>query len=134
MKRDELTELVGSAATACGYSFHTGEERLINGAVRIYPAAWLTPPVVLSHTGRCEGETTLRITLHLMTLPTDDTAPETLWQILEKDALLTVSRLASSPAVCSVSNVGCTPARQSLTVHGETSLSLTCDVTMWYTA
>ncbi len=132
MKRDKLIELVGSAAADLGYAFHAGEEHLAGGAVRIWPAAWLAPPVLREHTGRREGETLWRITLHLMSLPTDGAAAGALWETLERDALRIATSLASSPAVCAVSGVGCTPVRQSLTPHGETSVALVCDVKMWY--
>ncbi len=132
MKRELLTELVGSAALAEGYAFHTGEAHLVNGAVRVYPAAWLEPPAVRSHTGRSEGETVSRVTLHLMSLAAGDVPTESLWQTLEGDALAIVGRIAASPAVCEVKNVGCVPSRGSMTVHGETSVALTFDVTVWY--
>ena len=132
MKREELVELIRGAAVAAGYAFHTGQEHRMGGAVRIWPAAWLAPPEVCSHTGRREGETVFRITLHLSALPSEGTEVETLWQGLERDALRMTTFLAESTAVCAVSNVQCTPARQSLTPHGETSVALVCDVTMWY--
>lgn len=150
MKREELIRLVGAAATALGYTFHTGEGHLAGGTVRSYPAVWLIPPVVGSHSGRREGETTMRLVLHLMALPfaapapgaatgttpaattSGAAAPETSWQILQRDALQIARSLAEDPAVCSVEGISCTPARQSLTSHGESSVTLTCDVTMWY--
>lgn len=132
MKREQLTELLRGAAEARGYVFHTGEAHLAGSTVRVYPAAWLTPPIVRSHTGRDEGETTWRVVLHLMTLPTGSCPAETVWQALEEDALQVARRIAASEAVCAVENTGCTPARKSLTVHGEISVALTCDVTMWY--
>ncbi len=132
MKRNRLTELVAEAAAVAGYAFHTGEEHLINGSVRVYPAAWLAPPVVKAHTGRSEGETTWRLALHLMTLPAGETLSEAVWRVIESDALAMVARLAESAEVCAVENVQCTPASRSLTVHGETSVALVCDVTMWY--
>jgi hypothetical protein len=132
MKRDRLTAIVGSAAANRGYAFHTGEEHSIGGTVRVYPAAWLAPVAVAEHTGRREGETTLRIILHLMALPTGGAETESAWQTLEKEALSMVSEIAASPEVCSVGRVRCSPARGSLTVHGECSVALECDVTMWY--
>ena len=132
MKRDRLTGLVRTIAGERGYTFHSGEEHLMNGAVRVYPAVWLTPPAVKTHSGRNEGETVWRLTLHVMMLPTENTTAETLWQKEESDALRMVAELVSSPDVCSVTNVGCTPSRRSLTTHGETSVTLTCDITMWY--
>jgi hypothetical protein len=132
MKREELIELVRAAAAGHGYAFHTGEEHTVGGSVRVYPAAWLAPPAVVEHTGRREGETTFRTTLHLMAIPRGDAETETLWQGLERDALSMATLIAESPAVCSVANIRCTPARQSLTPHGETSVALSCDITIWY--
>ncbi len=132
MKRDRLAELVAQAATDAGYTFHTGQEHLINSSVRLYPAAWLIPPQVRSHTGRGEGETSWRLMLHLMTLPTLGAIAETVWRTLERDALELVASVAMSPEVCAIENVSCTPAERSLTLHGEISLVLTCDITMWY--
>jgi hypothetical protein len=66
-----------------------------------------------------------------MTLPTEPQA-EALWQTLEDDALDIVRHMADSEGVCTVENTSCTPARESLTVHGEASVTLTCDVTIWY--
>ncbi|MDR2912058.1 MAG: hypothetical protein LBV38_01970 [Alistipes sp.] len=126
----KLTAIVHQAVTARGYSFHTGEERLANGTVRLYPAAWLLPPEVRRKTGRREGEVTWRLTLHLMSLP--DTQPSSTWQSIEDDALKVATALSDSPEVCSVSAIRCTSSRGSLTVHGETSVTLTCDVTTWY--
>ncbi len=132
MKRDRLIQLVRSAAAAEGYAFHTGEMHTVNGTLRAYPAAWLAPPVVKGHTGRTEGETTWRTVVHLMALPTGDATAETVWQILERDALEIAGSIASSPDVCAVGNVGCVPARKSLTVHGEVSVAMTLDISLWY--
>lgn len=132
MKRGLLTELVRDAASAGGYAFHAGETHLINGTVRVYPALWLIPPVLRSHTGREEGETVWRITLYLMTMPAGGGSVESVWQRLERDALGIALSLADSSAVCEVANAGCVPAQRSLTVHGEISVALTCDVTIWY--
>ena len=132
MTRDLLVEIVAQVATAYGYNFHTGEEHLINSSVRNYPAAWLTPPVVCARTGRREGEITWRLTLHFMALPDAGVPAENTWRGLERDAIETVKGVAEFPEVCAVENVRCTPADRSLTVHGERSVALTCDVTMWY--
>lgn len=132
MKRENLIELIRSTASAEGYAFHTGETHLAGGTVRVYPAAWLEPPVVVGHTGRTEGETTWRVTLHLMALRAENIPSETLWDRLEADALATVRRLVDSQAVTSVDKTTCTPARKALTVHGETSVTLSLDVTTWY--
>jgi hypothetical protein len=133
MKRDRLIRLTSNAAAARGYAFHTGEEHLAGSTVRVYPAAWLVPPAVDSHTGRREGETRYRLVLHLMALPAGAVPAETAWRNLESDALGIAADLACSPEVCSVAAIKCTLARQSLTPHGETSLTLECEVTMWYT-
>jgi hypothetical protein len=134
MKRAQLTQLLGDAAMAAGLAFHTGEEHTLNGTVRVFPAAWLNPPVVRARSGRDEGEITLRITLHLMALPGAATGGdfEAQWAALETEAMAIATAVASSPAVCGVAGVGCTPARGSLTAHGELSVTLTADVTMWY--
>lgn len=137
MKRETLIELVRAAAVRLGYAFHTGEEHTVGGSVRAYPAAWLVPPEVKEHTGRREGETTFRVTLHLMALPAGaeqvgGEGGETVWQALECDALAVAREIAESDAVCAVSNVRCIPARGSLTAHGESSVSLVCDMKLWY--
>jgi hypothetical protein len=133
MKREQLTALVASAASALGYAFHTGETHLASSTVRVYPAVWLSPLALRSRSGRSEGETTWRLTLHLMALPTEPQV-EALWQTLEDDACRIARTLAASGAVCAVENISCAPAQRSLTTHGEISLALTCDVTMWYYA
>jgi hypothetical protein len=132
MKRERLIEIVSAAAIAQGYAFHTGEEHLANSTVRVYPAVWLAPPVVKAHIGRAEGETTWHLTLHLMTLPTGAAQAEAVWQTLERDALEIAGTIAMSTDVCAIANVGCTPARQSLTAHGETSVAMGMDVTVWF--
>ncbi len=132
MKREQLIELIHGAVSAQGYVFLTGETHLAGSTVRVYPAAWLEPPVLLSRTGRCEGETTWRLRLYLMTLPAGSSSTETMWQMLEGDALRVTRLIADSETFCSIGNIGCTPARKSLTVHGEISVVLSCDVTMWY--
>lgn len=132
MKREQLTELIRGAVSGEGYDFHTGETHLAGGTIRAYPAAWLEPPVVIEHTGRNEGETTWRVSLHFMALPVENVSGETIWERLEADALAVTRRLADSQAVCSVDKTACIPARRSLTVHGEISVALTFDVTTWY--
>ncbi len=138
MNRNRLTVLISAAASAHGYAFHSGDEHAMNGTLRVYPAAWLTPPVMRAHSGRSEGETTWRLTLHLMNLPrgasgsSSSSVSQALWRELETHALAIASSLAASDEVCAVDNVGCTPSSGSLTVHGEISVALTCDVTMWY--
>ncbi len=131
MKREKLVEMVEAAARAEGYAFHTGEAQNLNGTVRVWPAAWLTPPVVKSRTGRTEGEVTYRIVLHLMALPS---SPEhkTLWEKLERDALTIAGSIACRGEVCAVGGISVTPARGSLTAGGEVSVTLTAEITMWY--
>ncbi len=131
MKREELTEVLCAAASHAGYTFHTGAAHRMNGTIRVYPAAWLEPPVLKSSEGRREGDVTYRVSLHLMALPSSADR-ESLWTGLEEDALSIARAAASNPAVRQVSNISCTPAGQSLTAHGEVSVTLACDVTMWY--
>lgn len=131
MKRDKLAGIVRRAASEREYAFYTGETHALGATVREYPAAWLAPPVVHSVSGRREGEVTYRMVLHLVALPTAAES-ESLWANLEADALQIAAKIAGDEAVCGVSGVSCTPARGSLTAHGEISVALRCDVTMWY--
>ncbi len=103
----------------------------LSSTVRRYPAVWLAPPETKKTTGRTEGETTYRLTLHLMTMPANGLNDEH-WAEMERCALGMAAEIASQPEVCSIANVACTPARQSLTAHGESSLTLQCDITVWY--
>jgi hypothetical protein len=131
MKRDELTDIIRDAAIAMGYSFHTGATHRAGSEVRVYPAVWLEPPVMKSCDGRTEGSVTYRATLHLLALATT-AGNESLWERLEVDAIALKCLLESDSRVSRVSAVSCTPASQTLTPHGEVSVTLTCDVTMWY--
>jgi hypothetical protein len=132
MKREILTSLVAAAARTLGYTFRTGEDHTATATVREYPAAWLSPPVVADRTGRREGITTWRVALHLMALPEAGTGIEGVWQALEADALAVARTLAEVGEVCSVAKVECAPHRQGLTAHGEASVTLSCDVSLWY--
>lgn len=143
MKRDTLTGLIECTVLARGYTFHTGEEHELNGAVREFPAAWLVPPSVVAVTGREEGEITYRVVLHLAALGGADDCGASggsdgadeiggLWAGLERDARRIVAALASDAEVTAVTGVSCTPARQSLSVQGEESVALKCDVKMSY--
>lgn len=150
MKRETLIEITRKAATGKTYAFHTGSPFEIGGSVRAYPAAWLEPLAVKKHTGRTEGETTWHLVLHLMMLPGTNpgtnsaTNPgtnsgagaenqnENLWNTLEGDALAIATTVASQPEICTLTNISCKPARQSLSAHGELSVTLECDATMWY--
>jgi uncharacterized radical SAM superfamily Fe-S cluster-containing enzyme len=67
-----------------------------------------------------------------MALPAAGEPSEAVWQELEKDALGIATRMARSTEVCAVENIRCNPSRQSLTSHGETSVTLECEITMWY--
>lgn len=132
MKRGVLVRLVEDAVATAGYAFHTGEVHTAGGTVRRYPAAWLAPPVLKGLTGRGEGEQTWRVALHLMALPEATTSAEEVWRGLEADAAAIARAIAVSNEVCSVGAVGGEPRRQSITAHGEASVTLTCDVTIWY--
>lgn len=118
-------EIFEPLAASRGYAFHTGEDHTAGGVVRVYPAAWMSPAAVVGHSGRREGETTFRVALHLMTLTGDR-------ETLEADALAIAAAAAQSPRVSSVSNVKAQPAAQSLTAHGEISVTLTLDAALWY--
>ena len=132
MKREKLVEIVDAAVRAEGYAFYSGEAQGLNGTVRVWPAAWLTPPVVKSCTGRAEGEAVYRIVLHLMVLPSSSPEHKTVWERLERDALTIAGSIACCPEVCAVGGISVTPARGSLTVNSEVSVALTADITMWY--
>ncbi len=131
MKREELTAVIRTAATDAGYAFHTGAAHRMNGTIRVYPAAWLEPPVLKSAEGRAEGDLTYRVTMHLMALPSS-AEKGTLWTWLEEDALAVMRAAAVNPSVRQVANIFCEPAEQSLTAHGEVSMTLVCDITMWF--
>lgn len=129
MKQETLTQIVADAAAKAGYAFHAGEMQTLSATVRAYPAAWLAPLTVKKSTGRTEGEITYRLALHLMRLPAPGIDPRS---ALERDALSIAADIALSADVCAIAGVACQPARQSLTPHGEVSLSLDADVTLWY--
>jgi hypothetical protein len=131
MKRDELTDIFREAALAVGYSFYTGAIHRAASEIRTYPAAWLEPLVMKSCDRRTEGSVIYRATLHLMALPTAQ-GNEGLWEGLETDALTLKHTVEQDSRVSRVSTVSCIPASQTLTPHGEVSLTLTCEVTMWY--
>lgn len=135
MKRELLTSIVAAAASRAGYAFHTGEMQTLSSTVRKYPAAWLAPLTVKKSTGRAEGEITYRVALHLMSLPAAAVSAAVSgepWSAMERDALSMAADIALSDSVCSVAAVACSPARQSLTPHGENSLMLELDATLWY--
>lgn len=132
MRREELIEIVHRAVAAEGYAFHTGEVHTVGGIVRVWPAAWLSPPAMQKIDGRREGEATWRVTLHFMALPAGSSA-ESLWSTLERDALSVAGGIAADEAVCAIANVSCTPARGSLTPQGEVSVALQADITLWFT-
>ena len=147
MKRQSLTTLTQQVAAANGYAFHSGPAHEIGATVRAYPAAWLEPPTVKKSTGRAEGEITYRTTLHLMTLPTAtlsdlslsttpvDQDPNTdPWAALETHAMSVAGQLASQNEVCAVTNLSITPARHSMSAHGEISVTMECDITLWFVA
>jgi len=153
MIRQKLIGIVRDAAVSRTYAFHTGEVHELNGTIGEFPAAWLEPVSVVGVTGREEGEITCRVVLHLATAgatsgKTDDNdafgrseafgdsgatnESSEQWAGLERDARCIVSDIASDGAVLAVTGVSCVPARQSLSVHGEESVTLKCDVKMWY--
>jgi hypothetical protein len=131
MKKEKLTDVLRAAATSAGYAFHTGLAHRMNGSVRVYPAVWLEQPVLKSIAGRTEGEATYRTTIHVMSLPSA-TGKEAVWARLEQDALAIVRSATADDAVCRTGSISCTPAEGSLTVHGECSVTLMCDITLWY--
>lgn len=132
MKKNELIGAFRQAAMASGYAFATGQPHRINGEVRVYPAAWLEPAVLKSAEGRTEGCVVYRAVMHLMELPSQAGQQESLQAALEADALAIVRSVGADENVCEVSAVSCTPGAQSLTAHGEVSVTLSCDVCMWF--
>lgn len=132
MKREKLIEITGRVAADEGYAFASGEEHAIGSTVRSYPAAWLLPPAIESHSGRREGETVYRIVMYLMVLPSSAAGCEALWEKLERDALSIVAAIAVDSEVCAVEKVSVTPARGALTANGEVSAMLEAEVKMWY--
>lgn len=131
MKREKLTEVLRCAAADAGYAFHTGPLHLMSAGVRVYPAAWLEPPVLKSAKGRAEGVAVYRVTMHMMSLPAAS-GKEQLRSGLEDDAVAAAKAIAANEAVCGVSDISCTTAERSLSTHGEVSVTLTCDVSMWF--
>jgi hypothetical protein len=129
MKRERLTQIVEQAANACGYSFHSGEAHKINSALRKMPAAWLMPPVVKSKTGRTECEVKYHIVMHLMA---GGSGAGDAWGGLERDAAKICSLMAAEVDVCSIANISFSPDCGSLSAHGEVSVTVEADVTVWY--
>lgn len=66
MLRNILTAVIESAATAEGYTFHSGFEYRINNGLLKLPAAWLLPIRIIKVEGRHDGFITYRAELYLL--------------------------------------------------------------------
>lgn len=123
---ERLAQIIEALAVRRGYAFYSGEDHTAGAVVRVYPAVWLSPPTVEGRSGRSEGTTTYGVTLHLMTLEPDSFAS------LQFHALALASEAAQSEQVLAIEDVKAQSAIQSLTAHGESSVTLTFRATLWF--
>ena len=130
MKRTQLIEIVGAAASAAGYDFKCGEAEKIGSTVRNYPAAWLVTPAAYDISGRNEGTISYSLQLHMMGLKGASTVEQ-----LEADALAIAASVCADPAIfCQSGSRGFEISTQSgsLTSHGELSVTLSGVVSMGF--
>lgn len=123
MNHVQLVNALRDLSVSLGYSFTEGTEERMSQAVRQYPAAWISPPRVLSAEGRRHGRITYGITLHLLDAGakmTPDARNERFAE-MENDALEIFTRLSENGCIIAVEKLTVEPRAASLTSHGEIS-------------
>lgn len=121
MNRNYLTDLIRTIAEEHNYNFVLAHEHAIAGAVRAYPAAWLTPPVMLSKTGRRHGRIRYSVRLRLLAeglrMPPPQRARTA--AAAEQELIEIFTELSTAGKVAVVDELRITMSEFTLTPHGE---------------
>lgn len=133
MLRQTIISSIGRAVETLGYSFQPPAACAPKAQISQLPAATIAPLRIISTEGRKEPRVTYRVVLTLLS-PHNfaDADRESLWSVMERDAIEVYRVMELSPAVCGVSNFSATPASRPLTRFGDCSLSAEFDVEAIY--
>lgn len=134
MSRYKLIGAVKEVAELLGYKFYTGQDAAMAAKIKSYPALWLSPPEIKKMSGRMNCRDVYKIEMMLMMSPnvSPRTEPEEVWRILEDDAVALRRNITSHKSIRSVSDFRITPNRKYVTKNGEITMSVECEVVLFY--
>lgn len=118
------------------YNFHHGFIYDVNSmAGATFPIAWLTPPRLLSKSGRNDGEVIYQVVLYLFDKRINYTDEDkiAIWTKLENDAIAGFIKLQNgNEDILTASKLQCDPDEFSLTGYKELSIKVSFEVTIPY--
>lgn len=127
---NDLFSAVRAAAEGLGYSFFAGNALAVAGRINSFPAVWLTPPKLMSASGREERTNVYRVSICFM-MEAAPRAQEEAWEVLQADARELCALLNEGKAVERVFNIRCTPNAKPLSHHGELGVTAEFDAQMF---
>ncbi len=129
MTRKLLIKALRETAEHLGYTFHTGHESQIAARVKTFPAVWMSPLRITGVHGHRDCRVTYRVKLRFLTLGGfRRISDETLWQIVESDALSLYNTLAETDGIEHVAHFKATPSALFSTKSGDISTEVEFDI------
>lgn len=121
MNRTSLITTLRSAVEPQGYSLATGDPMAATATITTYPAAWLDTPIAVAIEGLGEGHIAYQISLRLLRKADREAVlnPETVWEVVENDAINILASLSTASGVIAIDKVKLTPTALQTTLHGE---------------
>ena len=134
MKRNLLISALGNAASDRGYDFICAHSIGIAAKMPSVPAAWLTPPKLISVQGRVERRDTYRISLRLLnkSIVMGGGSLNEALDVMEQDADNIISALRDAVNVRRVFGVKYVPEQDVWTRNGGHALLVEFDVELFY--
>lgn len=134
MNRSSLFTALRAAVEPLGYSFETGDPAIATSTIRNYPTAWLDTPIATAVEGLSEGAISYRISLRLLHQADREAIarPETVWELVENDAINLLHTLSLTPGIIALDNVKLTPTALQTTNHGDLGIVATFTLKVEY--
>ena len=127
-----IIESLNRYASANRWSVGGGPARNLSAGQLEFPVVWHQPLALTGKIGRNEGFLTYKLSFLLLDKSTDEEAKENVFQRLENHALGMIRTLENHPQVRDVRLMGCKPAESSLTNYGETALTVSIEVDIFF--
>ena len=134
MNRSSLFTALRAAIEPLGYSFETGDPAAATATIRNYPTAWLDTPIATAVEGLSEGSISYRISLRLLHRADREAIarPETVWELVENDAINLLHTLSLTAGIIALDNVKLTPTALQTTNHGDLGIVATFTLKVEY--
>ncbi len=127
-----IIESLNRYAAANRWSVGGGPARHLSAGQLEFPVLWHEPLALTGKIGRNEGFLTYKMSFLLLDRGDESESPENIRQRLENQSLGIIRTLENHARVRDVRLIACKPAESSLTRYGETAITVSIEVDIFF--